>query len=200
MAATPSPYRSVLKVLDNAHVTFPLVGNGYRPHCSDNDVGLAVTFQTVVTRDRKTVSRGAVSPRAQSRSSPETRIPMHDMTGWPRSPSSPILHTFNMNIERLQNLRPLLLVTAILGLVCINGPFLYFALIETDIYNAAMSNGMALVFIAEALLLMCFFAFLIAKLGWKKPGWIFFIAMSLIGSMAFSIPLFLYLKMRPTES
>lgn len=105
-----------------------------------------------------------------------------------------------MNIEKLKPIRPLLLVAAIFGFLAINCPFLYFALIEKEVYSEAMNNGLALVFIGEAFLLMFFLAYIIAKIGWKKPGWIFFIAMSLLGSLAFSIPLQLYLIIRPRQS
>lgn len=46
-------------------------------------------------------------------------------------------------------------------------------------YDVAMSNGLALAFIAEAFLL------------------IFFITMSIIGSMVFSVPLQLYFWSKP---
>ena len=58
----------------------------------------------------------------------------------------------------------------------------------------------ALVFIGEAFLLLAFFLFIIAKMGWKKPGWIFFVCMSLLGSLAFSVPLQLYLMSKPDKS
>ena len=105
-----------------------------------------------------------------------------------------------MNMEKLRNLRPVFLILAILGFLFINCPFLYFALIEREVYAAGMKNGIALVFIAEAFLLIAFFAFLIAKMGQKKPGWIFFICMSMLGSLAFSIPLQLYLMTKPNNS
>ena len=101
-----------------------------------------------------------------------------------------------MNISSLRPLKGFFLVASILGFFLINVPFLYYALIETAVYDAAMTNGVALVFIAEAFLLLAFFAFLIAKVGWKKPGWIWFIVLSLVGSMAFSVPLMLYLHLR----
>jgi membrane protein implicated in regulation of membrane protease activity len=62
-----------------------------------------------------------------------------------------------------------------------------------------MGNGMALVFIGEAFLLMLFLAVLISKLGWQRPGWQFFIVMSLLGSLAFSIPLQLYLRSKSED-
>jgi hypothetical protein len=104
-----------------------------------------------------------------------------------------------MKLEKLQSIRPILLVLAIFGMLGVNGTFLYYSIMDKATYDAAMSNGLALVFIAEAFLLMFFFAFIIAKMGWKKPGWVFFIAMSIIGSMAFSIPLQLYLWSKPEK-
>lgn len=102
-----------------------------------------------------------------------------------------------MNLEKLASLRPLFLLAAIVGFLLVNCPFLYIALFEKETYAAAMKNGLALVFIGEAFLLMLLFAFLIARMGWRKPGWLFFIVMSLLGSLAFSIPLQLYLITKP---
>ncbi|MDB4438085.1 hypothetical protein N9195_00690 [bacterium] len=103
-------------------------------------------------------------------------------------------------MEKLKEIRPLLLVAAIFGFLFINCPFLYYALIATDIYSEGMKNGMALVFMGEAFLLLAFLAFIIAKMGWERPGWVFFVCMSLLGSLAFSIPLQLYLMSRPGRS
>jgi len=105
-----------------------------------------------------------------------------------------------MNLEKLRPFRPFFLLAAIFGFAVVNGAFLYYSLIDRATFDAGMSNGLALVFMGEAFLLMFFFAFLIAKLGLKRPGWVFFIAMSLIGSMAFSVPLQLYLWLRPGKA
>ncbi|MDQ8204367.1 hypothetical protein [Pelagicoccus sp. SDUM812003] len=102
-----------------------------------------------------------------------------------------------MTLEKLKTIRPALLALAILGFLGINVPFLYFALFRPDVYAESMGNGIALVFMGEAFLLMLFFAYLIARFGWRKPGWVFFVVMSLLGSMAFSIPFQLYLMSRP---
>ncbi|MEM7674241.1 MAG: hypothetical protein AAF212_12935 [Verrucomicrobiota bacterium] len=102
--------------------------------------------------------------------------------------------------EKLHKLRPVLPVIAVLGFLFINCPFLYFAIFNREVYDAGMSNGLALVFIVEAFLLLIFFAILIAKLGWTRPGWFFFVCMSLLGSLAFSIPLQLYLMSRNLET
>jgi F0F1-type ATP synthase assembly protein I len=105
-----------------------------------------------------------------------------------------------MNVSRLQSIRPLLLISAIVGFLVVNVPFLYFAVIDRVTYTEAITNGMALVFIGEAFLLMLFIAFLIARLELKRPGWVFFVVMSLLGSMAFSIPLQLYLILSRTKN
>ncbi len=97
---------------------------------------------------------------------------------------------------RLKSLKGFFLVASILGFLLINLPFLYYSLIETEVYDAAMANGIALLFIVEAFLLMGLFAYLIARLGWQRPGWILFIVFSILGSMAFSIPFMLYLHAR----
>lgn len=104
-----------------------------------------------------------------------------------------------MQLSLLRPYRGLFLLLSILGFLLINLPFLYFALFEKAVYDAAMSNGVALVFISEAILLMLLIAFLIAKLDLRKPGWLWFIVLSILGSMAFSIPFYLYIysgKMR----
>lgn len=104
-----------------------------------------------------------------------------------------------MNIEKLQTIRPQLLAAAIAGFLLINCPFLYFALIATEVYSAGMQNGLALIFIAEAFLLTALIAYIIARMGWKQPGWVFFVGMSLLGSLAFSIPFQLYLMTQPPK-
>lgn len=104
-----------------------------------------------------------------------------------------------MDLSKLKPIRPLLLIAAIAGFCVINIPFLYFSLFDRETYAAAMENGIAQVFMGEAFLLMLFIAFIIWKLEIRRPGWLFFIAMSLLGSMAFSIPFQLYLMSRPTS-
>ena len=99
-----------------------------------------------------------------------------------------------MSISSLSPIRGFILMVALLGFVVINLPFLYFAFFEKAVYDSAMANGVALVFMGEAFFLMLFFAFLIYRLGWQKPGWFLFIVFSLVGSMAFSVPFMLYLQ------
>jgi len=95
-----------------------------------------------------------------------------------------------------QTQQKILLALAIFGLVVPNGFFLYHALLAPGILWAALSNPVALVFITEAFLLMFLLAWVIRHLGLRSPGWIAFINMSLVGSMVFSVPAFLYLVSR----
>ena len=89
-----------------------------------------------------------------------------------------------------------LLVLAIFGLVGPNGCFLYYSLAAPPVLHAALGNPVALVFIAEAFLLMFLFGWLIHRMGFRSPGWLAFILMSLIGSLAFSVPAFFYFASR----
>ena len=90
----------------------------------------------------------------------------------------------------------LLLGLALFGLTVPNGCFLYHAIFYPDIMWAALANPIAMVFIAEAFLLMFLFAYFIHRRGFRSPGWLAFIIMSFVGSMVFSIPAFLYLVSR----
>jgi uncharacterized membrane-anchored protein YitT (DUF2179 family) len=96
-------------------------------------------------------------------------------------------------MKNLEKIRKSLLAVSIIGFVFINIPFLYISVLEREIYREAMGNPLALVFISEAFLLMFFIAFLIHRKGYKSPGWFAFIVFSILGSLAFSIPFFLYL-------
>jgi hypothetical protein len=89
-----------------------------------------------------------------------------------------------------------LLALAIFGLIVPNGVFLYFSFIHATALHEALNNPIALVFMTEAFLLMLLFAWLIRQLGFHSPGWLVFLIMSLVGSLVFSVPAFLYLASR----
>lgn len=93
-----------------------------------------------------------------------------------------------------------LLTTAIVGFMVPNGLFVYHSLLHPAAFQTALANPVALLFMAEALLLMLLLAWLIHHLGFRSPGWLAFIIMSLVGSMAFSVPAFLFLASRKASS
>ncbi|HMP91154.1 MAG TPA: hypothetical protein PJ991_13205 [Kiritimatiellia bacterium] len=85
-----------------------------------------------------------------------------------------------------------LLFLALFGLLIPNGIFLYYAFTDFSVVWEALGNPVSAVFIAEAMGLMIFFAWLLNRLNFRRPGAWGFIIMSLLGSMAFSIPAFLW--------
>jgi hypothetical protein len=80
---------------------------------------------------------------------------------------------------------------AVVGVVVLNSVFIYGLVVEPEMISAAMSNPLAAVFIFESLLLMCVFAYLLTKWGVSRLHWGWFIALSLLGSMAFALPVVL---------
>lgn len=84
--------------------------------------------------------------------------------------------------------RILLWVFAAIGLFGINGLFLYGTFFLPEQMQAAYSNVYAVAFMLEALVLLPLFCFLIYAARLKSPGWIGFLILSLVGSLAFSIP------------
>ena len=89
-----------------------------------------------------------------------------------------------------------LFALAVFGGVVPNGFFLYYFLVAPAPLHAELSNPVALVFTTKAFLLMFLFAWVIRHFGLRSPGWLAFIFMSLLGSMVFSVPAFLYLTSR----
>ena len=96
--------------------------------------------------------------------------------------------------------RLILLIVASIGLFGINGVFLYSVIYRPELVKEALGNLYALVFILEAFILLPLGCFLISIAKLKSPSWIGFLALSLLGSMAFSIPLSIILWTRNKDS
>jgi len=103
-------------------------------------------------------------------------------------------------IHRLSRYRSLLYVIAAVGFFGLNGVFLFYALLRPEVMAATLQNPVSLVFILEAFLMTGLFAWLVATLGWKKPGWLAFVVLSIVGSLAFSVPAFLLLHLRKQQA
>lgn len=99
-------------------------------------------------------------------------------------------------LQRLSPYRPALYVIAALGFFGLNGVFLFYAVLRPEVMASALANPISLVFILEAFLLTGVLAWCIAVSGEKKPGWLTFVALSMVGSLAFSVPAFLLLRLR----
>jgi hypothetical protein len=75
-----------------------------------------------------------------------------------------------------------------------NGIFIRWFLTGDHGVAAVIQNRLAVAFMLEALLLLVLFAVRIARTpaGWL--GWKWFVALSLIGGLAFSVPLYWWLR------
>jgi len=93
----------------------------------------------------------------------------------------------------------ILLVLAVFGFLVPNGIFLYAAVVDPDAVRQSFSNPVAIVLWLEALLLLVLFCWLIHRNGNPKPGWIVFLILSIIGSLACSVPAFLWMWNRSTR-
>lgn len=82
-------------------------------------------------------------------------------------------------------------VLAVFGLAAVNGAFVYGLLFEPRTLAEAMSNPIAAAFIAEALVLVGVFAYLFSKWRVSRLSWLWFVLLSLLGSMAFALPVVL---------
>jgi hypothetical protein len=88
---------------------------------------------------------------------------------------------------------------AAIGLFGINGLFLYSIAVRPWEMKNIQTNFYALGFMLEAFLLLPLFCYLIAIAKLKSPGWITFLLLSLLGSLAFSIPFSILMWNRNAE-
>lgn len=102
-------------------------------------------------------------------------------------------------LQRLAPYRLVLWLLAGLGLFGLNGVFVYYALLQPDVLAAALRNPVSLVFMVEAFVMVGLAAWVIARVGLKRPGWLAFVLLSMLGGLAFSVPSFLLLHIRKHE-
>ncbi len=82
------------------------------------------------------------------------------------------------------------------GFIAVNGAFAYGLLFQPDALTDALTNPLAAAFIIEALVLVGVFAYLFERWGVSRLGWGWFVLLSLLGSMAFAIPVVLLFPRR----
>jgi hypothetical protein len=78
---------------------------------------------------------------------------------------------------------------ALFGFVALNGAFLYGLLLAPAAMTQAMTNPVALAFMIEALVLVPVFAYLFAKWQVSRLPSIWFVVLSILGGLAFSVPI-----------
>jgi hypothetical protein len=86
------------------------------------------------------------------------------------------------------------------GLVALNGAFIYAIVFEPGTLVAALTNPVAVTFIVEALVLVGVFAYLLQKSSVSSLHWGWFVFLSLLGSLAFALPVALLWPPRERES
>ena len=93
-----------------------------------------------------------------------------------------------------------LILLALVGLLVPGGLFLYWLGNDATTLAAALSDRMALAFFIDLLLSTAILSYLFAK---RPPGpvrWPWFLALSLLGTLAFGIPMYLWLNRRRTRA
>lgn len=85
---------------------------------------------------------------------------------------------------------------AAVGLLGINAVFAWAFVFNQQAMWDALANPVSAVFIAEAFLVMGFLAYFLRKWGVARLGWGWFVVLSLLGSMAFAIPVVLLWRRR----
>jgi hypothetical protein len=99
-------------------------------------------------------------------------------------------------IEYTRNEKCGLVVLGVVGILAVNGAFVYGLLFQPDAVRSALANPVALAFIVEALVLVGVFAHLFERWGVSRLWWGWFVLLSLLGSMAFALPVVLLFPRR----
>jgi len=92
-----------------------------------------------------------------------------------------------------------LVALAVFGCLAVNGAFVYGLVFQPDAKTAALTNPLAAAFIAEALVLVGVLAYLFERWGVSRLGWGWFVFLSLLGSIAFAIPVVLLYPQRDSS-
>ena len=84
--------------------------------------------------------------------------------------------------------RTWLAVLAVVGLVGLNGVFVWAMLADPDAMWSAFRNPVAAAFIVEAFVLVGVLAWLLAHWQLSRVHWAWFVLLSLVGGIAFAVP------------
>ncbi|MBX7170521.1 MAG: DUF2834 domain-containing protein [Pyrinomonadaceae bacterium] len=88
----------------------------------------------------------------------------------------------------------ILLIIAIFGLLVPNGIFIYWLLTEFHSFSQFYTDKLALGFILDCFLAMFLLAYWFAVNPIGKIKWYWFIVLSLIGGLGFSLPFYYWLN------
>ena len=90
----------------------------------------------------------------------------------------------------------ILLLIALFGLIVPNGIFIYWLLTEFNGVSEVLQNKLAVAFIIDAFLAMFLLAYFFAVNPLGKVKWYWFIVLSIIGGLGFSLPFYWWLNKR----
>ena len=86
------------------------------------------------------------------------------------------------------------------GFAAINGAFFYAVIFQPATIHATLANPLAAAFVVEALLLAAALGYLLRKWGVSRLHWTWFLALSLVGSIAFALPVALLWPVRQSDA
>jgi hypothetical protein len=89
-----------------------------------------------------------------------------------------------------------LVLCAAVGNLAPGGLFLYWLLNDYTSLSAALSDRLALAFFLDLVLSTFFLAYLFARRPLGPVRWPWFVALSFLGTLAFAVPLFVWLNWR----
>jgi hypothetical protein len=89
-----------------------------------------------------------------------------------------------------------MLGVAMFGLLVPNGLFLYWLFFEQPTVSAVVGDHLALAFMIDAALILVVFAGHVATAPGYTVGWGWFVVLSVVGGIGFSIPVYLWLNAR----
>lgn len=89
-----------------------------------------------------------------------------------------------------------LLLLAFVGLTVPNGIFLYWLFTQYQGLGSVLRNHLALSFILDAVLALGILCVYFARRPIGSVAWHWFLALSLVGGLAFSLPLYYWLNLR----
>lgn len=89
-----------------------------------------------------------------------------------------------------------LLAIALFGLVVPNGLFVYWAAVELTTIGEVLANRLAVAFMIDAVMALVVLAYLFAVRPLGPVRWPWFVVLSLVGGLGFSIPFYIWLNRR----
>jgi hypothetical protein len=94
----------------------------------------------------------------------------------------------------------MLLAIALFGLVVPNGLFIYWLIYEYPGFSVALQNKPAVALMIDALMTVGVLAYYFARQPRHGVTWPWFVALSLLGGLGFSVPLYLWLTERQSAT